>query len=71
MFLIDICLLFKEEIGNLRKEMPQVIKIEVYSDFKTIFQGDFKEGIRVILRLPDKNILIEISHEKGDITMQF
>lgn len=61
----------KEEIGNLRKEMPKVIKIKIYSDIKTIFRKDLKEGIIVILRLPDKNILIEISHEKGDITTQF
>ena len=60
----------KEELGELREETPKVIKIKIYSDIKTIFSNDIKNGIIVILNLPEKNILVEISHEEGDITMQ-
>lgn len=58
----------KEEFGRVRGEMPEVIKIKIYSDIKTIFEKKIKNGIIIILRLPEKNLLVEVSHEEGDIT---
>lgn len=60
----------KEELGELREEIPEVIKIKIYSDIETIFDNNIKNGIIVILRLPEKNILAEVSHEEGDLITQ-
>ena len=60
----------KEEVGRIREEMPEVIKIKIYSNIETIFEKKIKNGIIVILRLPEKNILVEISHEGGEVTTQ-
>ncbi|MBU1103420.1 MAG: hypothetical protein KJ600_02585 [Nanoarchaeota archaeon] len=60
----------KEEVGELKEEMPEVIKIKIYSDIDTVFEKKTKNGIIVILKLPEKNILVEVSHEEGNITTQ-
>lgn len=54
----------------MREEIPEVIKIKIYSDIETIFDNNIKNGIIVILKLPEKNILVEISHEGGNIITQ-
>ncbi len=60
----------KEELGELREEIPEVIKIKIYSDIETIFEKGIKNGIIVILRLPKNNVLVEVSHERGDLITQ-
>ena len=60
----------KEEFGKLKEEMPETIKIKIYSEIETVFDNGIKEGIIVILRLPEINIMITISHERGRIITQ-
>ncbi len=61
----------KEECGKPKEELPEIIKIKIYSNIKTIFSQGIKNGIIVILRLQEKSVLIEIPHEGGGITTQF
>ena len=60
----------KEELGELSEEMPETTKIKIYSKMETVFDNGIKEGIIVILRLPEKNIMITISHEQRRIITQ-
>lgn len=60
----------KEELGELSEEIPETTKIKIYSEMETVFDNGLKEGIIVILRLPEKNIMITISHEQGRIITQ-
>lgn len=55
----------KEYQGQIKEELPITMKIKIYSDIETIFDNNIKNGIRAILRLKDKNILLEISHDEG------
>ena len=60
----------KEELGELRVEMPETAKIKIYSEIETTFEGGVNDGIIIILKLPEKNIMVTISHEQGRIITQ-
>jgi len=60
----------KEELGKLSEEIPETAKIKIYSGIEIVFDNGIKDGIIVILRLPEKNIMITISHEQGRIITQ-
>jgi len=57
----------KDVQGKIEDDLPLSMKIKIYSNRNIFFRDDICKGIGVILRLKDKILFLEISHDKGEV----